>query len=154
MKSWNQFFIEMAGLVASKSKDPSTKVGCVIVGEGNTVLSVGFNGFARGVNESDPSRWERPAKYNWVCHAEFNAVVNAARNGVRLLGARAYLNWDPAPCEGCAKAFIQAGIVEVIGPDIPFTGVGAGVNYHSDIGAQMLQEAGVTMTPITWPERK
>ena len=108
--NWDELFVKMAHLVSAKSKDPSTKVGCVIVGEGNAVLAVGFNGFPRGVDETDPARWERPVKYDFVAHAEANCVFNAARHGIKLAGATAYLNWEPTPCVECTKALIQAGI--------------------------------------------
>ena len=96
--SWDEMFILQAALIAQKSKDPSTKVGCVIVGDDNAILSMGFNGFPRGVDEHNSARWKRPEKYNWVEHAERNAIYNAARHGINLFGARAYLNWEPKPC--------------------------------------------------------
>lgn len=83
IESWDELFIKMAMLVAQKSKDESTKVGCVIVGQDNAVLATGFNGFPRGVKEEEiemvqvedysafcskkrliPDRWARPAKYS------------------------------------------------------------------------------------------
>lgn len=144
--SWDHFFIDMAQQVASKSKDPSTQVGCVIVGEGNTVLAIGFNGFPRGVDETCPERWTRPTKYEFVAHAEANCVFNAARNGIKLLGARAYLNWEPTPCIECTKALIQAGIVEIIGPDRTFT---ANKDWKFGTALTMLDEAGVKLRRVT-----
>ena len=160
--NWDELFIRQADLIAQKSKDPSTQVGCVIVGEGNVVLSMGFNGFPRGIAEQDdydpfkPSnkiaqRWERPEKYLWVEHAERNSVYNAARHGIKLEGARAYLNWEPRPCADCTRALIQAGIREIIGPNRPFTGMGAGVHYHIDHAELMLREAGVKIRTVPWP---
>lgn len=148
--TYDQMFIEMAMLVAKKSKDRSTKVGCVIVSQDNVVLATGFNGFPRGINDDVEERHERPAKYSWTEHAERNAVFNAARHGVKLLGAKAYLNWSPHPCAECTRALIQAGIVEVLGPNIPFVGKGAGTAYHLDYAAVMLAEAGVKQTEIPW----
>lgn len=167
--NWDELFIKMAFLVSEKSKDPSTKVGCVIVGQDNAVLATGFNGFPRGVKEEETvmvqvenypafypekklieDRWARPAKYSWIEHAERNAVYNAARNGVKIAGARAYLNWEPQPCADCCRGLIQAGIVEIIGPDIPFKGVGAGVSYHLDFAKVMCVEAGVTQRIVPW----
>lgn len=149
--NWDELFIRQADLIAQKSKDPSTKVGCVIVGEGNTILSMGFNGFPRAVDEFPGERWVRPEKYLWVEHAERNSVYNAARHGIKLEGARAYLNWEPRPCADCTRALIQAGIREIIGPNRPFTGVGAGVHYHIDHAELMLQEAGVRIRTVPWP---
>lgn len=149
--NWDELFIRQADLIAQKSKDPSTKVGCVIVGEGNTILSMGFNGFPRSVDERPGERWVRPEKYLWVEHAERNSVYNAARHGIKLEGARAYLNWEPRPCADCTRALIQAGIREIIGPNRPFTGVGAGVHYHIDHAELMLAEAGVKIRTVAWP---
>lgn len=143
--TWDELFILQAALIAQKSKDPSTKVGCVIVGNDNAILSMGFNGFARNVNENISSRWKRPEKYHWVEHAERNAIFNAARNGINLNGARAYLNWEPKPCADCTRALIQVGIKEIIGPNRKFAGLGAGKYYSIDHAETMLAEAGVVV---------
>ena len=141
--SWDELFIIQAEVISQKSKDPSTKVGCVIVGSDNAVLSMGFNGFPRGIDETITERWERPEKYNWVEHAERNAIYNAARHGINLSGARAYLNWEPKPCADCTRALIQSGIKEIIGPNRAFGGKGAGTHYSIDHSDVMLKEAGV-----------
>jgi dCMP deaminase len=148
VNSWDAFFLESAKLQASKSKDPSTKVGCVVVDDDNVIRSTGFNGFARGIDETIPERWERPIKYKYVCHAEANAVYNAARSGISLKGTRIYLNWAGAPCDGCANAIIQAGIKEVITTDISFPGKGNGVSYSTDLGAELLKERGILIKEI------
>lgn len=170
MMTWDELFIKLAFINAQKSKDPSTKVGCVIVGQDNAVLSMGFNGFPRGVKETtnnidiyDESglivgcasgklldRWNRPEKYSWVEHAERNAIYNAARHGICTLGAKAYLNFEPHPCADCTRALIQAGIVEIIGPNIPFSGVGSGTNYHLGYAKTMCEEAGVKLRIVDW----
>lgn len=149
--SWNELFVLQAALIAQKSKDPSTKVGCIIVNEDNVILSTGFNGFPRGIDENDMSRWKRPEKYYWIEHAERNAIFNAARVGVSLNGARAYLNWEPKPCADCTRALIQAGVREVIGPNRAFSGKGAGVHYSIDHAEEMLKEAGVIITRLDFP---
>jgi len=141
MNSWDKYFIKMAQLVSTKSKDPSTKVGAVIVGEDNEVLSTGFNGFPRGVDEGSVTRWERPVKYKYVEHAERNAIYNAARQGIRLKGARMYLNWEPCPCVECTKAVIQSGIAQVIGPNKKFPGKGDHWEAEQQYAQQMLAEA-------------
>lgn len=158
INSYDEYFIKLAELISQKSKDPSAQVGCVIVGPDNEIRSTGFNGFPRGVHEKDYShyngfnampafseikaslRWERPAKYEWVEHAERNAVYNAARTGVALKGCRAYLNWVPTPCIDCTRAFIQVGIVEVIGPDRPFT---TNNDWKFATGVTMMAETGL-----------
>ena len=110
-KSWTNHFLEMAHLVASKSKDPNTKVGCVIVTEDKVVAATGYNGLPRGV-EDKPERMERPAKYLWTSHAEENAVAQAARVGMPLKGGVAYVTHTP--CSRCARTLIQAGVTTVI----------------------------------------
>src|SRR3990167_9115716 len=115
---WNEYFLNIAANVALKSKDPNTKIGAVIVGLDNQIISTGFNGFPRGIAEYHTERWERPIKYRYVCHAERNAVDNAARSGVALKGSTLYLvgmGSPTVPCLECAKTVIQAGIVKVVG---------------------------------------
>ena len=149
--SWDELFVLQAALISQKSKDPSTKVGCVIVNDDNVILSTGFNGFPRGIDESVEERWKRPEKYHWVEHAERNAIFNAARVGVSLNGAKAYLNWEPKPCADCTRALIQAGIKEIVGPNRKWKGVGAGKHYSIDHADEMLYEAGVKVTYLDFP---
>lgn len=112
MTNWDSYFMEMATLVASKSKDRSTKVGCVIVGPNNEVRSTGYNGFCRGVDDDNDDRHERPEKYLWTEHAERNAIFNAARNGIRMEDCTAYTTMFP--CADCARSFIQSGIRRIV----------------------------------------
>lgn len=109
---WDKYFLRMSELVASKSKDPSTKSGCVIVGPEHEVRSTGFNGFPMGVNDDIKERYERPVKYSYAEHCERNAIYLAARNGISLKGCTLYVNWHP--CVDCARAMIQAGIIRVV----------------------------------------
>lgn len=109
--TWDGYFMDMATLVASKSKDQSMRCGAVIVGEGHTILSTGYNGFPRGVDDYNEEYHKRPEKYVWVVHDGQNAIFNAARNGIKLLGSTMYLTAHP--CQDCARAIVQAGIVEV-----------------------------------------
>lgn len=141
---WHNRFIDQACLHATWSSDTSTKVGAVIVGEDNEILSAGYNGFPRGVVESI-DRKERPMKYLYTEHAERNAIYNAARAGIRLKGSTLYMNYYPLPCADCARAIIQAGIVRIIGPDIPFPGVGQQWKEHMQESETMLREAGVRL---------
>ncbi len=112
MADWDGRFMRLALHVAEWSKDRSTKVGAVIAGQENEVRSIGYNGFPRNINDDEPSRHERPAKYSWTEHAERNAIYNAARIGVPLEGCRIYLPWFP--CIDCARAIVQSGLKELI----------------------------------------
>lgn len=146
--NWNEYFIELADLVSKKSKDPSTKTGVVIVGEDNEVLSIGFNGFPRGVNDSDDRYNDRPTKYKLVTHAETNAIYNAARNGIQLKGATMYTNFGAFVCNECAKAIIQAGIKHIIGKKQEDDFGGGNWNESISYGTIMLQEAEVDIITI------
>ena len=112
--NWDEYFLEIADVVAKKSKDQSTKIGCVIVGPNNEIRSTGYNSFPRGIRDSLPERHERPEKYLWIEHAERNAIYNAARCGTSLEGCRIYVR--AIPCMDCARAIVQSGLVEVCYP--------------------------------------
>jgi len=145
----HQLWIDVAQRVSEESKDRSTKVGCVIVSPDNTILSTGWNGFPRGVDDNDEAKHERPAKYDWTEHAERNAIFNAAREGIQLKNATAYLNWEPYPCVPCMRALHQSGIVRIVGPNRPFAGVGNGTAYDTDgITRQLIDETGVEIIVI------
>ena len=107
--NWHRRFIDLAMHVAQWSKDPSTKVGAVIVDERYKVISLGYNGFPRWVDDLEERYNDRPTKYQFVVHAELNAILNAT---VPLDGMTLYTTLSP--CHECAKAIIQSGIIEVV----------------------------------------
>lgn len=112
--SWDEYFMGMAVLSALRSKDPSTQVGAVIVNNENKVVSIGYNGMPRNIDDDDLT-WNKgeglDSKYLYVCHAELNAILNA-RNGASLQNCRVYVTLFP--CNECTKALIQVGVKEVI----------------------------------------
>ncbi len=112
--SWDEYLYSIAEVVAKKSKDQNTKVGCVVVGPNNEIRTTGYNNFPRKINDNVPARHERPEKLNWIIHAECNAIVNAARVGTPLDGCRLYTTLFP--CCTCSMSIIQAGIVEITSP--------------------------------------
>ncbi|MDD3284725.1 MAG: dCMP deaminase family protein [Patescibacteria group bacterium] len=105
---WDEYFINIAEQVAKKSKDPSTKTGCVIVDNKNRPISFGYNGFMGGCDETKMSN-ERPIKYYLVIHAEMNAILFARKDLENCILYTLY-----APCENCLKHIIQAGIKKII----------------------------------------
>jgi dCMP deaminase len=109
--TWDEFFMRHAYLVATKSKDPKTKIGAVLVRDQH-VISEGYNGICRKVNDTIPKRLERPEKYLWFEHAERNSVFTCARHGISTLGAVMFT--QGIPCSDCARSVIQAGIQEVV----------------------------------------
>lgn len=106
---WNEYFLGIAEQVKLKSKDESTQIGAVVVGEDKEVLSTGYNSFPRGLDDSLKERQERPEKYFWMEHAERNAIYNAARIGVSLKNSTIYLT-SGLPCMDCARGIVNSGI--------------------------------------------
>ncbi len=141
--SWDEYFMGVALLAAQRSKDPNTQVGACIVSNTNKILSTGYNGFPMGCSD-DEYPWNRDeglgeTKYQFVVHAELNAILNAEGSNVR--GSRVYVALFP--CHECAKAIIQAGMSEVIYlsdkyADTPST----------KASKRMLESAGVTLRQI------
>jgi dCMP deaminase len=141
---WDLRFIGLAQHISTWSKDPSTKVGCVVVGEDREIRSTGFNGFPRGINDDEERLMDREKKYPLICHAEENAIMHAARIGVSLKDSTAYVTWPP--CSRCARSLIQAGIREIVYPEtgkIPDRWI-----EDFTISDSMLNEAGVAVRSI------
>lgn len=110
---WDRRFLDLAQHIAGWSKEPSSRVGAVVVGpEHREIRATGYNGFPRGVAD-DHRLHARPAKHPLIVHAEENAIAHAARIGVSLLGCIIYV-WPYPPCTRCARSIIQAGIVRVV----------------------------------------
>ena len=111
--SWDEYFMGIALLSSMRSKDPSTQVGACIVNDDKRIMSMGYNGMPRCCSDDDYP-WERDSdplnsKYLYVCHAEFNAILNCERY---VKGCTVYTTL--IPCNECAKAIIQSGIKEVV----------------------------------------
>lgn len=107
-------FLPIAQAIALMSKDTSTKVGAVVLGPDFEIRSTGWNGAPRGSRADEDERTERPEKYQWVTHAEMNAIAQAARVGTPLLGCSMVVTH--APCMICARLIVQAGIQAVYTP--------------------------------------
>lgn len=141
--SWDEYFMGVALLAAERSKDPNTQVGACIVDEQNRILSTGYNGFPHGCSDDD-FPWNRDesrgdTKYQFVVHAELNAILNA--RGKSLAGSILYVALFP--CNECAKAIIQAGVREVIYLSDKYK------NTPSTIASRrMLDAAGVKLTQL------
>jgi len=109
---WDEYFAAIAEVVSLRSKDQDHQVGAVIVGEnGKVILSTGYNGLPRAIREN-PARLRKRQKLSWTCHAEANAIFNAARCGTSLVGGTLYVT--TFPCILCAQAIVQAGIRRVV----------------------------------------
>jgi len=142
---WDEYFMGIALLSALRSKDPNTKVGACIVDKNNKVVSIGYNGMPCGVPEEELS-WNKgeglDSKYLYVCHAEFNAILNT-RNGSSLEGCTLYVTLFP--CNECAKAVIQTGIKEIVYCENKYkdtTGVQASLKMLNLAGVKLRQYTG------------
>ena len=107
---WHKRFLDLADHISNWSRDPSTRVGAVIVRPDRTITSLGYNGFPRGVDDSSDRYDNRPLKYQFTCHAEANAIVATHE---RLDGHTIYSS-PLHPCNECAKLIIQSGIRTVV----------------------------------------
>ncbi|MFZ1138003.1 MAG: dCMP deaminase family protein [Candidatus Sulfotelmatobacter sp.] len=116
--SWDTYFSCMALVASIKSKDENCRVGAVIVSPSNVVLSTGFNGLARGVYDDKHILQRKNEKLKVICHAEQNAILNAARVGVSVEGATIYVT--KFPCLACCNAIIQAGIKRIYTHDASY----------------------------------
>jgi len=109
MTDWHKRFLDLCEHIATWSKDPSTKLGSVIVDDKKRIVSVGYNGFPRGVDDRDDRYNDRPTKYLFVAHAERNALDNAP-----MMVDNCTLYVTLLPCNECAKSIIQKGITTVV----------------------------------------
>jgi dCMP deaminase len=109
IQSWDARFLDLAKFISSWSKDPSTRVGAVICDRDNRVISVGYNGFPKNVDDND-RLFNRDIKYNIVVHGEINAILFANRP----LNDCILYTYPFMPCSKCASMIIQAGIKRVV----------------------------------------
>lgn len=142
-EKWNRRYLEMARLVSTWSKDPSTRVGAVAVGADGRILSTGYNGFPRGI--ADDSRYDdRQQKYGLIVHAEMNCIYNAAYLGsASLKGSSIYVYGLPV-CHECCKGIIQAGFFRIVLEKIIIDNLPANWKESWNRSSIMLEEAGIT----------
>ncbi len=144
-EKWDIRFLRLAKEVATWSKDRSTQVGAVIVGDDKTPGPYGFNGFPRAIDDAVEDRHSRPLKYKWTEHAERNAIYNAARIGMSLKGCTIYVTH--LPCADCTRAIVQVGIKRVVVDAGSLSDAGFAERWSEDerITKDMLDEAGVEL---------
>ncbi len=136
----DEFWLGQAANYSTQSKDPSTKVGCVIVRPNRTLASAGVNGFPRKIADTEERLHNREVKYRIVIHAEMNALHSALED---LTGSTLYCTF--APCAACAPHIIQRGITRVVFP----------ANHENDRwienqqhSIELFREAGVAVVPV------
>lgn len=157
MSRWDTHFLDLALVHARMSKDPSTKVGAVIVGPEREIRSVGFNGFPRLIADTPDRLNDRDMKMRLIVHGEMNAILAAARVGIPVLGCTMFIAatdrsgdvWGGPPCVRCTVEAIQAGIGQVVSFPIRT----APSRWHDDLqmARSLLNEAGVLFREVAHP---
>lgn len=140
---WDVYYLNMARYVATKSKDPSTKAGAVIVRPNHSVCSIGFNGFPRGMKDTPALLADREKKYSRTVHCEVNAQIFTKED---LRGYTLY-TWPFSCCDRCAVQMIQAGIKRFVFPEIPEDKKGRWGTSMSDAQGYM-REAGCLVDEV------
>jgi dCMP deaminase len=112
---WDRYFLTVAEAVSTASKDPSTKVGAVIVRPDRTMASFGYNGFPRGIADTEERLNNREVKYGLVVHGEINAILTAREP---LHGYTLY-TWPFITCKNCSLLVTQSGIKRAVAPQLP-----------------------------------
>ena len=112
LNQWDKRFLDIAKSVSTWSKDPSRKIGAIAV-RNRKILSTGYNGFPKGIEDSEERYINREIKYQYVVHAEMNCIYNAAENGISLRDSTLYIYGLPV-CGNCALGIIQAGVSRVV----------------------------------------
>lgn len=140
---WDRRFMDVAQLVASWSKDPSTQCGAVLVRPDKTIASVGFNGFPRGTSDAEELYADRPTKYGRVIHAEVNAILHSC-DSLLLDGYSLYVTPCP-PCDRCAAVIVQTGIRRIC-CNWPTAEMNSRWSEAFNRAHQMYKEAGVQVT--------
>jgi dCMP deaminase len=144
---WDAYYLDICKVVAARSKDPNTQIGCVVAGPAHEIRTTGYNSFPRGIRDDVPERLERPAKYLWIEHAERNAICNAARTGTALEGCTIYV--EIMPCMDCARSIVQAGIREVVISHQRMEQYSSAYyNEHFALVELLFQEAGITVRRV------
>ncbi len=140
VEDWDYRFIMLARHISSWSKDPSTQTGAVIVDANRRVVSVGYNGFARGVRDTEERLNNRELKYKMICHCERNAILFSQRD---LSGCTLY-TYPFMSCTTCASMVIQSGIKRCVAPPIPDRLMDRWAEDMA-ISEQMFRESGVEL---------
>lgn len=151
---WHSHFLQLCIDHARMSKDPSTQVGAIIVGPDKEVRSAGFNGFPRGIEDTQYRLQTRDIKLKLMVHAEMNAILGAVRAGISIKDCTLYLAatqdngevWGGPPCSRCTVELIQSGIKHIVS----WQQRAVPSRWHEDIkfAKELLDEVGIDYLEI------
>lgn len=137
---WHIRYSTLAAHISTWSKDPSRKIGAVVVGDHGQILSTGYNGFPRGIEDSEERLNDRETKYAHTVHAEMNCIYNASLTGTSLKGSTLYVYGLPV-CSSCCLGIIQAGIIRVYA--VVFDTVPEKWKESGELTTKLFEEAGI-----------
>jgi dCMP deaminase len=143
---WHYRFMDMAKMISTWSKDPSSQIGAVAVNDERRILATGYNGFPKGIADTEERLNDKDEKYPRIIHAEMNALMNALYSGVSLKDSTLYVYGLPV-CPSCTKCVIQAGIKRLVIPSAK-TDKGNWQQVWEEQSLPMLQEARVIVKYI------
>ena len=138
---WDIRFMRLAKEVSTWSKDPSSKIGAVIVNDRRRILATGYNGFPEGIEDTEERLNNREEKYPRIIHAEMNALLNALKNGVSVEGATLYVYGLPV-CPDCTKSVIQSGIKRIVMSPDPYVVITPWTEKWKNSSLIMINEVG------------
>lgn len=141
---WDARFMRIAREVSTWSKDPSSKIGAVIVNDERRILATGYNGFPRGIADTVERLNNRDLKYPRIVHGEMNALMNSLYSGVSVKDATIYV-WGLPVCSECTKSVIQSGIRRVV-ITYPSLAPEKWYTQWQELSKPMYNEAGVSIT--------
>ena len=143
--NWDTRYLALAWHFGTWSKDPSRQIGAVAIGPKGEIIAQGYNGFPRGIEDTDERYEVREEKYKYVVHAEMNCIYNAASNVVSLKDSTVYVHGLPA-CSECAKGLIQVGVKRVMAfsKDTPERWI-----ESNKLTEELFEEAGIEYETIT-----
>lgn len=145
MAKWDLRFCELAQFVAEWSKDPNAKVGAVVFSKRGGDVSIGYNGFPMGVEDSIERLADAAVKLELIVHAELNALLAA---GTRANGSTLYV-WGKPICARCAGSIIQAGVRRVVSLSPDAVPAESKWQLTGRLAEQMFSEAGIEMNFFT-----
>jgi dCMP deaminase len=138
---WDTRFMKLAREISTWSKDPSSKIGAVIVNDDRRILATGYNGFPKGIEDTEERLNDREQKYPRIVHAEMNSLMAALHSGVSVKDATIYVYGLPV-CPECTKSIISAGIKRVVVSPDPYVYVTPWTEKWENVSYQMIKEVG------------
>lgn len=147
--NWDFYFMAIAQVVATRSRDPSSQIGAVLVNPAKRIVATGYNGFPSGIADHEHRWLTREEKLKYVVHAERNAFLSAAFSGNCTEGSTLFIHPFPT-CSECAKDAIQVGVIRVVSPPLP-PDAAPRWKEDMDFARELLLERRITITEMPCP---